>query len=126
PAEPLTVRRRPADTGRDEHPPRAARRPALTSASSAYQTVSLQPASPGRLVAMLYDGCLRFLRRAESAATAGQRPQLTEAINRATAIVMERNATLDMDAGGEIASNLRSLYLFLQRHLLDAAREGDA
>ena len=36
----------------------------MTTASSAYQTVSVQTASPGQLVVMLYDGCLRFLRRA--------------------------------------------------------------
>ena len=66
-----------------------------------------------------------FLRRAEAAAIAGQRPQMTDAINRATAILMELNATLDMDAGGEIATNLRSLYLFLQRHLVETIGDGD-
>ena len=45
---------------------------------------------------------------------------------RATAIVMELNATLDMERGGEIASNLRSIYLFLNRHLTEASRETSA
>jgi flagellin-specific chaperone FliS len=31
-----------------------------------------------------------------------------------------------MDRGGEIAGNLRSLYFFLHRHLIDASREGSA
>ena len=90
----------------------------------AYQTNAIQTAPPEQLVVMLYDGCLRFLRRAENAAKTGTRPQVTEAIARATAIIMELNATLDMERGGEIASNLRSLYFFLHRHLLEASREG--
>ena len=49
---------------------------------------------------------------------------MTDGVSRATAIIMELNATLDMERGGEIASNLRSLYFFLHRHLIDASREG--
>jgi flagellar protein FliS len=89
----------------------------------AYQTNAVQTASPEQLVVMLYDGCLRFLRRGEAAAVNGARPQCTQAVARATAIIMELNATLDMERGGEIASNLRSLYLFLNRHLIEAARD---
>jgi flagellar protein FliS len=95
----------------------------LTTGYQAYQTTSVQTASPEQLVVMLYDGCLRFLRRAEVAAQNGARPQCTQAISRANAIVMELNATLDMERGGEIASNLRSIYLFLNRHLTEASRE---
>ena len=90
----------------------------------AYQTNAIHTASPEQLVVMLYDGCLRFLRRAEKAAEEGRPAAVTEAVSRATAIIMELNATLDMDRGGEIAANLRSLYFFLHRHLLDASREG--
>jgi len=89
----------------------------------AYQTNAIHTAPPEQLVVMLYDGCLRFLRRAEKAAESGQAAGVTEAIARATAIVMELNATLDMDRGGEIAANLRSLYFFLHRHLLEASKE---
>ena len=90
----------------------------------AYQTNAIHTASPEQLVVMLYDGCLRFLRRAERAAEEGRSAAVTEAVARATAIIMELNATLDMDRGGEIAANLRSLYFFLHRHLLDASKEG--
>ncbi len=98
----------------------------MTIGYQAYQSNAVQTATPGQLVVMLYDGCLKFLRRAEAAATAAGGPsaQVTDASSRALAIIMELNATLDMDLGGEIASNLRSIYLFLQRHLNEAAREG--
>jgi flagellar protein FliS len=89
----------------------------------AYQTNAVQTASPEQLVVMLYDGCLKFLRRAEAAAQNGARPQCTQAVSRATAIIMELNATLDMERGGEISTNLRSIYLFLNRHLLEASSE---
>ncbi len=92
----------------------------------AYQTNAIHTASPEQLVVMLYDGCLKFLRRAEAAANDGRRPQVTEGVARATAIIMELNATLDIERGGEIAQNLRSLYFFLHRHLLEASREGSA
>ena len=98
----------------------------MTTGYQAYQTNSVQTASPEQLVVMLYDGCLKFLRRAEAAAQNGARPQCTQALSRANAIVMELNATLDMERGGEIASNLRSIYLFLTRHLMEASREASA
>ena len=98
----------------------------MTTGYQAYQTNSVQTASPEQLVVMLYDGCLKFLRRAEAAAQNGARPQCTQALSRANAIVMELNATLDMERGGEIASNLRSIYLFLTRHLMEASREVSA
>ena len=97
----------------------------MTIGYQAYQVNSVQTASPEQLVVMLYDGCLRFLRRAEAAARDDRPPQVTNGISRATAIIMELNATLDMERGGEIAKNLRSLYLFLHRHLLEASRERD-
>ena len=42
------------------------------------------------------------------------------AISKAQDIIMELNSALDMDAGREIAVNLRQLYLFMWRHLNQA------
>ena len=42
-----------------------------------------------------------------------------------TSIVNELNATLDTEAGGEIARNLRSIYGFVNRHLVEAVQLGD-
>jgi flagellar protein FliS len=41
-------------------------------------------------------------------------------INKAIDIINELNAVLDMDAGGEIAGNLRKLYLFMVNRLSQA------
>jgi flagellar secretion chaperone FliS len=95
----------------------------VTTGYKAYQTNAIQTAPPEQLVLMLYDGALRFLRRAQASIEQGQPPQATQQISRATAIIMELNATLDTERGGQIAENLRSLYFFLHRHLLAATVE---
>ena len=41
-------------------------------------------------------------------------------INKARDIINELNAVLDMEAGGEIAANLRKLYLFMNQRLSEA------
>jgi flagellar protein FliS len=97
----------------------------VTAGYQAYHHNAVTTAAPEQLVVMLFDGALRFSRRAVNAFEAGQLPQATQAIGRVTAIVNELNATLDTEAGGEIARNLRSIYGFINRHLLEAVRTGD-
>jgi flagellar protein FliS len=91
---------------------------------NAYRTNAIETASPEQLTLMCYDGALRFLRRAGMALEDGDRATASSATGRAQAIINELNITLDMDAGGEIASNLRSLYLFLNRHLAEGIADG--
>jgi flagellar protein FliS len=74
---------------------------------------------------MLYDGCLRFLRQSAHALREG-RPHVAQAkLRRADAIIAELLTTLDLEQGGEIASRLQGIYVFCQRQLLEASREGD-
>jgi flagellar protein FliS len=91
----------------------------------AYQHNSVTTAAPEQLVVMLFDGALRFSRRAVASYEAGQKPQGTQAVGRMTSIVNELNASLDMEAGGAIAENLRSIYTFINKHLIAAVRESD-
>jgi flagellar protein FliS len=97
----------------------------LTAGYQAYHHNAVATAAPEQLVVMLFDGALRFSRRAVSAFEAGQLPQATQAIGRVTSIVNELNATLDTEAGGEIARNLRSIYGFINRHLVEAIQLAD-
>lgn len=92
----------------------------------AYRTNAIETASPEQLTLMCYDGALRFMRRAAKALDEGDRSDAGYATGRAQAIVNELNITLDMEAGGEIANNLRSIYLFVNRHLSEAMVSGDA
>lgn len=97
----------------------------MTAGYQAYHHNAVATAAPEQLVVMLFDGALRFSRRAVAAYEAGQRPQATQAIGRVTSIVNELNATLDLEAGGDIARNLRAIYGFVNRHLVEAVREAD-
>jgi flagellar protein FliS len=97
----------------------------VTAGYQAYHHNAVNTATPEQLVVMLFDGALRFSRRAIAAFEAGQRPQATQAVSRVTSIVNELNATLDTEAGGEIARNLRAIYGFVNKHLVEAVRESD-
>jgi flagellin-specific chaperone FliS len=46
----------------------------MARAFDSYQSVSVTTADPGALVVQLFDGALRFLRRAQRAAAAGDQP----------------------------------------------------
>ena len=97
----------------------------MTAGYQAYHHNAVATAAPEQLVVMLFDGALRFSRRAVTAFEAGQLPQATQAVGRVTSIVNELNATLDTEAGGEIARNLRSIYGFINRHLVEAIQLAD-
>lgn len=85
-----------------------------------YQEIAVTTQSGGRLVVMLYDGAIKFLKRAVNELNAGNMAEKGLYINKALDIINELNNVLDMDAGGEIAANLRKLYLFMARHLNSA------
>jgi flagellar protein FliS len=94
-----------------------------------YRKVATQTATPGQLVLMLYDGALGFLEKA-LAGFAQEDPTLFhQTINnnivRAQAIIHVMNASLNMQAGGEVSSNFRRLYNYLYRRLSAANRAKD-
>jgi flagellar protein FliS len=82
-----------------------------------YQTVSISTADPSALVVQLFDGALRFLRRAKSAAAEGNQAAVAQAVNKAHAILAELSDVLDHEQGGEIAAQLDALYNFSMLHL---------
>ena len=91
----------------------------------AYQETAIGTQSRGRLIVMLYDGAIKFMKLAIRELEAGDYGAKGQYINRAQDIINELNAVLDMDAGGEVAGNLRKLYLFMNRHLSEANTKRD-
>jgi flagellar protein FliS len=87
------------------------------SGHQAYQVNAIETASPEQLTLMCYDGALKFMRRAVEACDKRDLARHSEWIGRAQAVVDELNITLNMEAGGEIAANLREIYLFVNRQL---------
>jgi len=82
-----------------------------------YQEVAVTTQSRGRLVVMLYDGAIKFLKLALKELDAGNMDAKGLYINKAMDIINELNTVLDMEAGGDIAINLRRLYIFMTSHL---------
>lgn len=91
----------------------------------AYKEQSILTATPGQLVVMLYDGCLRFLFQAAYAMRDGQHVEADNRLTRAEAIIDELLTTLDLEQGGEIASRLQGIYVFCNRHLIEARMQRD-
>jgi len=94
--------------------------------TAAYRQQAILTAPPGRLVVMLYDGCLRFLFQSAHAMREGDRQTSLQRMRRAEAIIDELHMTLDKERGGEIASRLEGIYVFCKRHLIEARIERDA
>jgi flagellar secretion chaperone FliS len=94
-------------------------------AKQAYTESSVMTAPPERLVVMLYDGAIRFLSQAAVATRTGNLSVCSDRLRRAEAIIDELNVSLDMQQG-DVAQQLRSIYLFSKRHLAGARLERDA
>jgi flagellar secretion chaperone FliS len=76
--------------------------------------------SKSRLVVMLYEGAVKFLRLAIRKLEEKDYAGKGYYVNKAQDIINELNAVLNMEAGGEMAVNLRALYMFMIRHLSEA------
>jgi flagellar protein FliS len=92
----------------------------------AYQENRVVTQTPGRVVVMLYEGAVKFLKQAIREMEAGKYIEKGKSINRAVDIIQELNVTLNMEAGGEIAKNLRQLYAFMLDRLFQANIRKDA
>ena len=95
------------------------------SQTAAYRQQSILTATPGQLVVMLYDGCLRFLHQAAYALRDNDAIQAGARLSRAEAIIAELLDTLDLEQGGVVASRLQGIYVFCLRHLTEARAAGD-
>ena len=91
----------------------------------AYRESAILTASPEQLVVLLYDGALRFLRQAQAAHGEGAHQHARDRLDRAEAIVDELLATLDLEAGGELAHRLQGIYVFCKRCLMECRLERD-
>jgi len=91
----------------------------------AYQDTAVTTQSKGRLIVMLYEGAVKFLKLAIKEVEAKNYEAKGNYINKAQDIITELNAVLDMEAGGEIAGNLRKLYFFMNERLSQANTKTD-
>lgn len=87
---------------------------------AAYQDSAVTTQSKGRLIVLLYDGAIKFMKLAIKELEANNHEAKGRYLNKARDIINELNAVLDMNAGGEIAANLRKLYCFMNNRLSEA------
>jgi flagellar protein FliS len=89
-----------------------------------YRQVATRTASPGQLVLMLYEGAIRFLERAQTGFELDDPVEANTTVNnniiRAQEIIRELDFSLNLDQGGELAVQLRRLYDYFDRVLLES------
>ena len=90
-----------------------------------YLADSINTASPGKLLVMLYDRLVFDLAQGEEALRADDRDRAAERLMHAQEIVLELRTTLDLDAW-EGAAGLANLYGFLITELIGANIRRDA
>jgi flagellar secretion chaperone FliS len=95
-------------------------------AYNTYRQTQTQTAAPGELVVMLYRGAARFVGSAIEGIEARNIQLANEKLGRAQAIIFELIATLDLERGGELASNLLRIYEYMNHRLVEANLRKDA
>ncbi|MDY0205737.1 MAG: flagellar export chaperone FliS [Pseudomonas sp.] len=94
-----------------------------------YQSVNTQAqaisADPHRLIQMLIEGGLTRLAQARGAMQRDQIALKGELIGKAIAIVGGLRQGLDVEKGGELATNLDSLYEYMTTRLMEANLKND-
>ena len=89
-----------------------------------YKQQAVQSASKEKLLLMLYEGAIRFMKLAVIAIDKKDIAARGMNIGRAFDIVNELNNTLNHEVGGEIAKNLEQLYMFISEQLTKANASG--
>ncbi len=99
----------------------------LHQSAASYRAVAIRTATPGQLILMLFDGALRFIGAAEQGFKEENVVKRNELVHnnivRALNIIRELQNSLNMEAGGEFASQMYGLYDFMSTQLQTANLE---
>jgi len=97
-----------------------------TYAKNAYTHVMITTSDiPLDLVIMLYDGAINYLRKVIFYINQSNTSKKIYYISKVMAIIEELLISLDMNAGGDIALNLRDLYIYILKELTIANAKND-
>lgn len=94
-------------------------------AAATYRATHVGSRSPVELVAMLYDGLVRYLTEARDSLARGDLRTKRTAVSRALEVVSELQSTLDRQKGGQVAQQLDGLYTYISSRLLEANAKVD-
>ena len=90
-----------------------------------YQSTYVSTADQRQLIVMLYDGAVRFLRRAVVCIHTRDYEGCHRHVLRGREIIVELLSTLRPEKGGAVGENLRQLYLYLFQRLVEANLKKD-
>jgi len=85
-----------------------------------YTEQMVMTASPAKLIELLLQKAITVIEEAKQLIDAKDYNNANTKIVRAQDIVMELNLSLDLEKGGDIAKNLRALYNYMYRTLVEA------
>ncbi len=94
-------------------------------APNAYQEMQVLGSDSRKLVVLLCQALKRYMLRAKSAIESCDYEAKAQALIHANQVLSELICSLDLEAGGEMAENLRDLYVHLQRQLVDVDLQDD-
>ena len=90
---------------------------------NAYKKASVNTLDQNKLIIMLYDGAIKNAKFAVEYMKSGEIEKVHDSLIKTKNIVTELLATLNMEHGGEIAKNLKSLYSYMFSLLIEANME---
>lgn len=91
-----------------------------------YQKTQVTTASQEKILLMLYEGAIRFVKHAKKSLEENNIPEKGKYISKTTAIISELMATLDFKVGGQLAADLENLYVFMIDKLIEGNINNDA
>jgi len=95
----------------------------MQKAVAAYQQTQVMTSDPLKLVILLYDEGIRYLREAIEAYRERDYERKSERLIYGMEVISELLASLDLEKGGDIARRLQAIYTFLLQEILLADAE---
>jgi flagellar protein FliS len=89
-------------------------------AHNTYQTVQITTTDRGRLLLMMYEGAIKFLKQSRIGLEEKDIAKFCRFLGKGQAIIAELMNTLDFEKGGTIAHDLERLYDFMLFYLSEA------
>lgn len=95
-------------------------------ALNTYQQNSVNTASKERLLLMLLEGLVKFIKQGISGIEERDIEKTNINLNKAQSIILELIASLNMKVGGELPKSLSLMYDYMHRKLVEANIKKDA
>lgn len=89
--------------------------------AQAYARTQKQTASKERLMVLLFEAALKHMLAGAAALEAGNHGEGSASLLKASDIVLELSASLDMDRAPELGQTLKDLYIFVNARLMKAS-----